>query len=199
MRLQSLSQEYKETTVLFSFPGGYGGICPVENGAMNFCFVIDKGVYKSLNSNFDEAISFLRRSNPQLDSIFQQADFIEKVCAVGHIPYGFLCPQSNQDNVYFVGDQRMVIPSFTGDGMAIALSTARNCTHEFNSHQKGLKFQGQSMQKMLEKQMHWALAGHAILKYPWLTDGCLSIPGISSFLVESIFKKTRISKNESHA
>jgi hypothetical protein len=42
IRLKSLSEEYKETTVLFSFPGGYGGICPVEGGVVNFCFVIER-------------------------------------------------------------------------------------------------------------------------------------------------------------
>jgi flavin-dependent dehydrogenase len=72
-----------------------------------------------------------------LDLVLQQADFIETVCAVGHIPYGFLRTPNNHDEVYFLGDQRMVIPSFTGDGMAIALSTAKDCAYEFNAHQKG--------------------------------------------------------------
>jgi len=189
IRLKSLGEEYKETTVLFSFPGGYGGICPVEGGAMNFCFVIDKGLYKSLNSNFNETISFLRRSNPQLNVVLQQADFIESVCAVGYIPYGFLRPPSNHENVYFLGDQRMVIPSFTGDGMAIALSTARNCAYEFHGHAR-------PMQGTLRKQMHWAFMGHTILKYPWLADMCTAVPKLSPFLTETIFKKTRVSVTE---
>jgi flavin-dependent dehydrogenase len=193
IRLKSLSEQYKETTVLFSFPGGYGGICPVEGGLMNFCFVIDKDVYKSLNSNFDETISYLRRSNSQLDIVLGQADFVEALCAVGHIPYGFLRPPNNQEGVYFLGDQRMVIPSFTGDGMAIALSTARNCVDEFDCHQKGFKYLVGPMQKILEKQMRWALSGHVILKYPWLTDMCRRIPKLSPLLIETIFQKTRVS------
>ena len=35
----------------------------------------------------------------------------------------------------------MVIPSFTGDGMAIALSTAKSCAYEFDRRQKGFKVQ----------------------------------------------------------
>ena len=196
IRLRSLGQEYKETTVLFTFPGGYGGICPVEGGVMNFCFVIKKDVYKILHGNFNEAIAFLRRSNSQLDFVFQQADFIEPVCAVGYIPYGFLCPQNNQEDVYFLGDQRMVIPSFTGDGMAIALSTAKNCAYEFNSRQKGLKVQFQPMQRILQKQMRWAFMGHTILKSSWLVDICTFIPGLKFFLIDIIFKKTRMSLTE---
>ncbi|MDZ4243611.1 MAG: FAD-dependent oxidoreductase, partial [Candidatus Doudnabacteria bacterium] len=94
IRLKSLRREFKETTMLFSFPGGYGGICPVENDMMNFCFIIDKKVYKLLNSSFDGVIAFLRRSNPKLDSVVQEAGFIEPVCAVGYIPYGFLSRHS---------------------------------------------------------------------------------------------------------
>lgn len=194
IHLSFINKEYKETVVLFSFPGGYGGICPIETGLINFCFVIDKNTYKSLNSNFSETISFLRCSNSQLDILLQKADFIETVSAVGHIPYGFLCPQSNHKNVYFLGDQRMVIPSFTGDGMAIALSTARNCAYEFNDHQKG--FEVKPKQKILEKQMRWALLGHFILKNSWLADICMSIPRLRIFLVETIFQKTRISITE---
>lgn len=196
IRLGSFADIYKETTVLFSFAGGYGGICPVENDAMNFCFVIDRGIYKSLNSNFDETLSFLRRSNPSLDAVLGQADFFEKVSAVGYIPYGFLSPASSHDNVYFLGDQRMVIPSFTGDGMAIALSTARNCVYDFDARQKGFKSRTAPIQKILKKQMRWALAGHAILKFPWLADGCKSIPGLDSFLIKTIFQNTRISITE---
>jgi flavin-dependent dehydrogenase len=192
IRLKSWGERYKETTALFAFSGGYGGICPVEGDGMNFCFVIDKDLYKSLNSNFNEVIAFLRRSNPRLRTVLQEAEFVETICAVGHIPYGFLRPSSSQDNVYFLGDQRMVIPSFTGDGMAIALSTARNCVDEFDHHQKGLKSQSGTMQKLLKKQMRWALLGHAILKFPWLADRCMSVLGCKSFLIKTIFQKTRI-------
>jgi len=194
IRLKSLSEEYKETTVLFSFPGGYGGTCPVEGGAVNFCFVIERDVYRSLNSNFNEVISFMRRSNPQLDLIFQQADLIETVCAIGHIPYGFLRTVNDHDEVHFLGDQRMVIPSFTGDGMAIALSTARDCVHEFNAQQKGLK--ARPVRRIWAQQMRWALMGHAIFKYPWLADICMAVPGVSSFLTGAIFQKTRVSITE---
>jgi len=81
--------------------------------------------------------------------------------------------------------------------MAIALSTAKDCAYEFNRRQKGLKVHNQLLQKILKQQMHWALLGHAILKSPWALEVCALIPGIKSFLIETIFNKTRISKVES--
>jgi flavin-dependent dehydrogenase len=38
---------------------------------------------------------------------------------VSAIPYGYVCAAS--DGVWALGDQAAVIPSFTGDGMSIAL------------------------------------------------------------------------------
>ena len=193
-KFKSPCDDLRETTILFSFPGGYGGICPVENDTMNFCFVIDKRIYKSLNGNFGSAIAYIRQQNPKLDSILQQVSLMDLLCAISYIPYGFLRLQNSIGNVYFLGDQRMVIPSFTGDGMAIALSTAKNCAYEFNYRQKGLKFQTEPMRKILKKQMNWALMANTILKSSWATEVCLCMPPVSSFLIETIYRKTRITQ-----
>lgn len=192
--LKIRGKEFKETTVLFTFPGGYGGICPVENGAMNFCFLIDKKIYKALNGNLDAVLAYLRRHNHQMDIVLQEADFIAPFCAISHIPYGFLRAQSNEGSIYFLGDQRMVIPSFTGDGMAIALSTAKNCAYEFDCRQKGMSVHAGQIQENLKKQMHWALTAQTMLKFSWLIDLGMSIPGFSLSLIRIIFNKTRISK-----
>lgn len=194
LHFKSPCNDLKETTILFSFHGGYGGICPIENDMMNFCFVIDKRIFKDLKGGFDSAIAYLRLQNPKLDSILQQASLMDRLCAISYIPYGFLRQQNSTGNVFFAGDQRMVIPSFTGDGMAIALSTAKNCAHEFDHRQKGLKFQTELMQRKLKKQMDWALMSNAILKSSWATEIGLSIPEFSSFMIKTIFQQTRMAK-----
>jgi flavin-dependent dehydrogenase len=43
--------------------------------------------------------------------------------AVAGIPYGYLGPGISEPLLYRLGDQAAVIPSFTGDGMAIALAS----------------------------------------------------------------------------
>jgi flavin-dependent dehydrogenase len=186
--------EFKETTVLFSFPGGYAGICPVENDTMNFCFLIEKARYKALGGSLQAAVSFLRRSNPYLDTVLEGAGYKTPACAVGHIPYGFLRKQSGQDGVYYLGDQMTVIPSFTGDGMACALNTAKNCVYNFDSLKKGLPVDGGLMYKVLKRQMRWAFWAQTFLQYPWLIEAGASNSGVSRFLIQRFFEKTRISK-----
>jgi flavin-dependent dehydrogenase len=49
---------------------------------------------------------------------------LDKPIAITHIPYGYL-RRTTEDGLYCIGDQAAVIPSFTGDGISIALHTAR--------------------------------------------------------------------------
>jgi flavin-dependent dehydrogenase len=199
MYSEPLNQIFKETTVLFTFPGGYGGICPVENLRMNFCFVIDRKIYKSLNSDFAHCVAFLRRSNLQLDLILEKSDFSEPVCAVGFIPYGYVRPPSMDENIYFLGDQRAVIPSFTGDGMAIALNTAKSCVHAFDHRQRKTRGAPEPIQKILKRQMRWALVAHRLLKSSWVVEFCMLLPGIPKLLIQTFFQKTRMPiKREDH-
>src|ERR1700704_5516510 len=47
------------------------------------------------------------------------------LAATGAIPYGFMRAQPIAPEVFPVGDQLAAVPSFTGDGMAIALYRGR--------------------------------------------------------------------------
>jgi hypothetical protein len=49
---------------------------------------------------------------------------LAKPIAITHIPYGYIRP-TTENGLYCIGDQAAVIPSFTGDGISIALHTAR--------------------------------------------------------------------------
>lgn len=189
------SKEFKETTALFSFSGGYGGVCPVEEGRVNFCFVIKKNIYRSLHGDFKKALSFLQQSNPRLNEILSGSVLIEKPCAIGYIPYGFLRSKCFEDGVYFLGDQRMVIPSFTGDGMAIALGTAKDCVDEFTARQKGEDWESAITKDILNRQMRWACLGQFLLNSFFITELCMAIEPCGQFLIKTFFEKTRISKN----
>ena len=49
---------------------------------------------------------------------------LDKPITITHIPYGYI-RRATEDGLYCIGDQAAVIPSFTGDGISIALHTAR--------------------------------------------------------------------------
>ena len=73
---------------------------------------------------------------------------LEKPITVAHIPYGFL-RRTTEDGLYCIGDQAAVIPSFTGDGISIALHTARRAAAAYLSGEPAPVFQPKLRSAML--------------------------------------------------
>ncbi len=94
--------------------GGYAGLQLVEGGVANLCWLLPAG---------GPALprppgSLLAR---RLDGA---APLWPRPLAVARVPYGHLHAPAVEEQVFRLGDQAAVTPSFTGDGMAIALHSA---------------------------------------------------------------------------
>lgn len=104
---------------LFLFSGGYGGLSLVEGGAANLCLVVRRSHLRK-TGGWPELLAALRKQNPHLAQRLAGAESLwDRPLAIASIPYGFIARR--ECGVWLVGDQAAVIPSFTGDGMAIAL------------------------------------------------------------------------------
>lgn len=106
---------------LVLFPGGYAGLQPIENGAANLCLLIAGKVLRRIGGGWSRLHEYLLETAPHLARRLQGAEplFVAPL-TVSSIPYGFVQTHS-ADGLWRVGDQAAVIPSFSGDGMAIAL------------------------------------------------------------------------------
>jgi flavin-dependent dehydrogenase len=80
---------------------------------------------------------------------------LAKPIAVTHIPYGYIRPTTD-DGLYCIGDQAAVIPSFTGDGISIALHTARCAVAAYLVAEPAPLFQTK-LRSALQAQMRLAL------------------------------------------
>lgn len=102
------------------FDGGYAGVQRVENGQVNLCLLVTR-------RRFDEAggdVFAAALREPRLARLLGGADpLLARPLTIGGVPYGFV--HHGDDAAYRLGDQAGVIPSFTGDGMSIALHSAR--------------------------------------------------------------------------
>ena len=109
------------------FPGGYAGLQPVEDGRANLCLLIRREAFDEAGASWPGVVAHLTRASRhlarRLDGAAQQ---LERPVAIFRVPYGFVHRPTPDDlpGVARLGDQMGVIPSFSGDGMAIALHTA---------------------------------------------------------------------------
>ncbi len=116
------TRELREWMELFLFPGGYGGLSLVEGEAANLCLVAQRLELRRQGS-WQKLLSAAVSTNRRLQHLLEGArELWHRPLAIAPIPYGYLAERSC--GVWRVGDQAAVVPSFTGDGMSIALHSA---------------------------------------------------------------------------
>ncbi|HEV2325758.1 MAG TPA: FAD-dependent oxidoreductase [Terracidiphilus sp.] len=119
------SAELAHSSELMLYPGGYGGIQPVEGGIANLCWVVQQRYLATAGHRWDKFLARMQQHCPHLAMRLAGAEpLLDKPIAITHIPYGHI-RRTTEDGLYCIGDQAAVIPSFTGDGISIALHTAR--------------------------------------------------------------------------
>jgi len=109
---------------LMLFPGGYAGIEPVENGVLNLCLVVRRRRFADTGGGWEGLLAAMRASLPRLEEVLAGREpCSQRPLAVAAIPYGLVHRPGG--GPWRLGDQAAVIPSFAGDGIAIALHSAR--------------------------------------------------------------------------
>lgn len=108
---------------LVLFDGGYAGLSLVENGRANLCLVLRRRRLAALGNRWENVLDALRTSSQHLEARLSGATpCAPRPLAMSSIPYGHVRHRS--DGIWHLGDQAGVIPSFSGDGMSIALHSA---------------------------------------------------------------------------
>jgi menaquinone-9 beta-reductase len=108
---------------LFLFPGGYAGLQPVEGGRANLCLLVRKSAFAANYRDWNGLIAGLQKFSPHLAARLHKAECLSgKPLAISGLPYGHLAREGAA--LWRLGDQAAVIPSFSGDGISIALHSA---------------------------------------------------------------------------
>jgi flavin-dependent dehydrogenase len=162
---------------LFLFHGGYGGLSLVEEDAANLCLVVKRSQLRR-EGDWAQLLAMILDENRHIRQYLQTATALwEKPLAISPIPYGYLA--GRPCGLWCVGDQAAVIPSFTGDGMSIALhsaalaaemSLAGNSVDEYNLKLESQLRRGMSLATLLSRAMVTGLgrnlASFGLLLYP---------------------------------
>ncbi len=138
-----------DASELTLYDGGYGGIQPVQDGIANFCCVVQRRYFVRAGLRWEGLLAMMKQQCPHLAMRLEGAEpLLDKPIAITHIPYGYL-RRATEDGLYCIGDQAAVIPSFTGDGISIALHTARSAASAYFAGEPASVFQPKLRSSML--------------------------------------------------
>ncbi|WP_035692828.1 NAD(P)/FAD-dependent oxidoreductase [Azospirillum halopraeferens] len=108
------------------FDGGYAGLQPAAQGRANLCLVVEAATYARLGRDWGALLAHAGAGSPRLaERLAGGTPCWPRPLAVAGLPYGWVHRDGGPAVLHRVGDQLAVIPSFCGDGMAIALDSAR--------------------------------------------------------------------------
>jgi flavin-dependent dehydrogenase len=120
---KSQAAELDRHVELILFDGGYAGLEPVEGGHANLCLLVRRRRLLALGQRWDKLQEAMRAESPHLAARLAGAEPCwARPLALSAIPYGHV--RHRADGIWRLGDQAAVIPSFSGDGMSIALHSA---------------------------------------------------------------------------
>ena len=124
-RLAAEARDLGGVVELHLFPGGYAGLqSSGPDGMANLCLAVRRRSFAAAGKTWNGLMTTLMGTCPGLARRARGAEpETDKPLAIGAIPYGHV--QRRADGLWRIGDQAAVIPSFAGEGMAIALHSAR--------------------------------------------------------------------------
>ncbi|WP_316820713.1 NAD(P)/FAD-dependent oxidoreductase [Pedobacter gandavensis] len=114
-----------ELVAIHNFEGGYCGVSKVENNQINICYLVDYTSFKKYKSIPEHRMKVLYQ-NPHLRQVFEQfKPLFDQPVTIGQI--SFEKKSLVENHLLMIGDTAGLIHPFCGNGMAIAMHSAKLC------------------------------------------------------------------------
>jgi flavin-dependent dehydrogenase len=191
------TKEFNENLVeLHNFQGGYCGLSMVENGHINLCYLVHQNAFKSYKS-IEKFNEFGLTKNPHLKQFLAQSEPVfEKHLSISQI--SFQNKPSVKDHILYAGDAAGLIHPLCGNGMAMAIHSAKLVSDEIikyynKTHQDRISVENayqQEWQKHFKKRLLFGKGIQSILLKPNLSSTLINLLSGSSLLLQQLIKQT---------
>lgn len=159
LKLHLAGLDLPPAVTLLRFAGGYAGLQPGPAGMANLCAAVT-GTPPTTAAEFLDRV---RQGSALAERLLRAAHPVwPRPLAVAGVPYGFR-QQGGVEGLYRVGDQVSVIPSFTGDGMAMALASGLAAAQAIVAGQGAAEFHAAWCRRSA-RQMQLAAAGAWLMR-----------------------------------
>ncbi len=181
--------ELEGAVEIILFDGGYAGLQSVEAGMVNLCLLVRRRLFQRVGQSWDALLSHLCSTSRHLRARLCGAGaLLNRPLTISRIPSGFLHQggATEPQGLFRLGDQMGVIPSFSGDGMSIALHTAQVAAAAYLERGNAASAYHRDVARQLRGQIMLASAldriSQAGLGRRALGEACRLYPGLLTVL-----------------
>ena len=181
---------------LDNFSGGYSGVCKIEDQKFNLCYLSRTSNLKEYSGISEMEENILHR-NPFLKHLFKNSEFItEKPEVINEISFE---PKTLVENhLLFCGDSAGMITPLCGNGMAIAIHSAKMLAEIIIRHAGGQNFNRPALEQdyigKWSKEFMWRLRSGRVIQElfgkPFLSEVAVAALNNLPALNQMIVKKT---------
>lgn len=127
----------KNLVALHNFKGGYGGLSKTETGAVNFCYLTSYASFRR-HKNIEAFNAEVVAKNPYLHDFLSKAQPIFKEpLSIAQI--SFHSKKAVENHVIMCGDSAGLIHPLCGNGMAMAIHSAKIAAELIDTYIKGVE------------------------------------------------------------
>ena len=118
--------ELSNAIELIVFDGGYAGLQRISDATANLCLIVHRPWLAQSGGSWDGLLCDLLREPHIARRLGDAQPLFERPLTIANLPYGYRCdPAATMPGLFRLGDQAALTAPLTGDGMAIALHSAR--------------------------------------------------------------------------
>lgn len=190
------SGNFSEDVVgLHNFKGGYCGVSKVENNLLNICYLTNFKSFKKYK-NIEEFQQKVVSQNPQLKNILENSTCVfEKPLTISQIC--FEKKENVEDHILMMGDTAGLIHPLCGNGMAMAIHSAKLASEEVIeilsekiSREQMEKNYSSNWNKNFKQRLWYGRILGSVLEHSKLSEILTTLLTYFPFLLPIIIKKT---------
>lgn len=189
---QSVTDAVEGRIELYLFDRGYGGLILQDDGSLNLCLSVAASRLKAAGGDPALLLEELAREVPLLRERIAGSDAAGAWQAVARVPYGWI-GRDTTAGLFRLGDQAAVVPSLAGDGVAIALASARLAVDCYlNGGTAAAPRYQRRFAEMAARPVGRAVAARQLAEKPWAASIGIRLFSLFPFAARSIARMTRI-------
>jgi len=186
----------KDTVALHNFEGGYCGLSKTETHAVNACYLTTYASFKKYGA-IDDFQEKVLSENPYLNQFFKQAvPLFDKPLTISQI--SFQKKQPIKEHIFMVGDSAGLIHPLCGNGMAMAIHSAKLVSDLLSEAIKQHTVDRQTLEKKYKAAWQQTFANRLatgrriqrLLQNPTATAFGFQIAQLFPAIVPAIIRKT---------